>query len=672
MKKSELDAQKRISQLREIITEHNRRYYIDNLPIISDFEYDILLNELQTLEIKYPQFFSNNSPTNIVGSDIEPKSSQSEFIQVAHKYPMLSISNTYDKGELSSFNERVMKAIGQPVKYVCELKIDGTAISLTYCKGRLERAITRGDGTNGDDVTRNVSRIDSIPKFLKGDGFPSEFEIRGEIFMPWDSFDEINKRRIDNEDVPFANPRNAAAGSLKLLDSEEIANRGLQSILYHLIPETPICSSHHESLDLAKSWGLPVSPYSRRCDSIEEVISYLDYWENERKSLPYPTDGVVIKVDDLNYQKTLGFTAKTPRWATAYKFKPEQALSKLLSVDFQVGRTGAITPVANLEPVLLSGTTVKRASLHNNDQINLLEIHINDYVYVEKGGEIIPKIVSVEKSKRGTDLQEIIFPKYCPDCNTALVKVEDEAKHYCPNQNGCPTQIKARFLHFSSRKAMDILLGEATINQLFNLSYIRKLPDLYRLSKDQLLTLDGWKEKSADRFLASLSNSKRCPFSRVLFALGIRYVGETTAKKLVNHFRSIENIISASRDELLNVEEVGEILADSLLLYFSDLENIEMIKELKGLGLEFELKETDGNILSNSLMGINIVISGNFSIPRDDLKKKIESHSGRVVSSVSSNTSFLVAGEKPGPAKIQTATKLGVKIINEDELNEMI
>jgi len=672
MKKSEVEERERISRLREVLKEHNRRYYIENQPTISDFEYDVLINELQVLESKYPQFYSESSPTNTVGSDLEKKSPQSEFKQVAHKYSMFSLSNTYDKGELFSFNERIKKNIDKPFKYVCELKIDGTAISLSYNKGKLIRAVTRGDGTVGDDVTRNVQKILSIPVFLKGDTYLPDFEIRGEIFMPWNAFDEINRKRIENEEVAFANPRNAAAGSLKLLDSDEISNRGLQSILYHIVTEYNFCDSHYKSLNLAQEWGLPISPYTKVCGNIEEVIEYLDYWDIERKSLPYPTDGVVIKVDDLNYQKILGFTAKSPRWATAYKFKPEQALSKLLSVDYQVGRTGAITPVANLEPVLLSGTTVKRASLHNSDQITLLDIHINDYVYVEKGGEIIPKIVSVEKLKRGDDLLPVTFPGYCPDCGTALVKVENEAKHYCPNQNGCPTQIKAKFLHFSSRKAMDILTGEATIDQLFNLNYIRKLPDLYKLNREQLLTLDGWKERSAERFLESISNSKKSPFYKVLFALGIRYVGETTAKKLATHFKSIDNIIAASKDELLNVEEVGDILADSLINYFKNKDNINLIEELKEQGLLFEQNDDSSNILSSKLQGLNFVITGNFSISRDDIKRVINSHSGKIVSSVTSNTSLLIAGDKPGPGKLQKAGKMGVKVIDEEELYKML
>ena len=672
MKKTEIEALERISNLREVIDEHNRRYYVDNHPIVSDFEYDILLEELHSLELKYPQFSSDKSPTNIVGSDLKGNLSQTEFKQISHKYPMLSLSNTYDKSELFAFNERIVKSIGHSVTYVCELKIDGTAICLTYNNGKLLRAVTRGDGTVGDDVTRNIQKIPSIPFLLSGDSYPAEFEIRGEIFMPWSVFEKINKERLDNEDVLFANPRNAAAGSLKLLDTEEISKRKLQSIFYHIISEDSFCENQSDALTFAKNWGLPVSPYTVLCVDIEEVMKYLDYWETERKSLPYPTDGVVIKVNNLNYQRNLGFTAKSPRWATAFKFKAEQALSKLLSVDYQVGRTGAITPVANLEPVLLSGTTVKRASLHNSEQISLLDIHINDYVYVEKGGEIIPKIVSVEKSKRGDDLIPIDFLKYCPDCGTELVKEESEAKHYCPNVNGCSTQIKAKFLHFTGRKAMNILAGEATIEQLFNLKLISKLSDLYLLTREQLLTLDGWKDKSADRFLESVEKSKKSPFHKVLFALGIRYVGETTAKNLVNHFKSVDNMIASSREEMINIEEVGETLADSLLSYFNNRDNINLITELKNLGLSFEKDDDDHNIVSTKLNGLNIVITGNFSVSRDDIKKMIDSHSGKIVSGINSNTSFLLAGEKPGPAKIQKASKLGLKIISEDELYKML
>ncbi|MEN6619803.1 MAG: NAD-dependent DNA ligase LigA [Rikenellaceae bacterium] len=672
MKKSEADAIEKISRLREVINDHNRRYYIDNKPVISDFEYDILMSDLQALELKYPQFASENSPSNRVGSDLAEISLQSEFRQVVHKYPMLSLSNTYDKSELLSFNERIKKIIDKPFNYVCELKIDGAAISLSYSKGKLVKAVTRGDGTVGDDVTRNIKMISSIPVLLKGNSYPLDFEIRGEIFMPWSAFDEINRMRNDNEELMFANPRNAAAGSLKLLDSDEISKRGLQSILYHIVSEDIFCESHYKSLMLAKEWGFPVSSFTKVCKSIEEVFEYLDYWDIERKTLPYPTDGVVIKVDDLNYQKSLGFTAKFPRWATAYKFKAEQALSRLLSVDYQVGRTGAITPVANLEPVLLSGSTVKRASLHNNDQILLLDIHINDYVYVEKGGEIIPKIVSVDKSKRGKNVIPIVFPKFCPDCGTPLIREESEAKYFCPNQFGCPTQIKAKFLHFTGRKAMDILAGEATIEQLFNLKYICKLSDLYKLRREQLLTLEGWKERSAERFLESISNSKNSPYYKILYALGIRYIGETTAKNLVNHFRSIDSLMTASKEELLNVEEVGETMADSLINYFNNEDNINLINELKEQGLIFEQKENSSNILSSKLQGLNIVITGNFSVSRDEIKRVINSHSGKVVSSMSSNTSYLLAGKKPGPGKMQKAEKLGIKVISEEELNKLL
>ena len=672
MKKSEADALEKISRLREVINGHNRRYYIENKPVISDFEYDALMSDLQALEAKYPQFASEKSPTNRVGSDLAETSGQTEFTQVHHKYPMLSLSNTYDKSELLSFNERIKKVIDKPFNYVCELKIDGTAISLSYVKGRLVSAVTRGDGTVGDDVTRNVRMIPSIPVCLKGGSYPSEFDIRGEIFMPWRAFEDINKRRYDNEDAVFSNPRNAAAGSLKLLDPDEISKRGLQSILYHIVTLEAFCESHFESLMLASKWGLPISPYTKLCKSIEEVMDYLDYWDIERKSLPYATDGVVIKVDNLNYQRSLGFTAKSPRWATAFKFKAEQAISKLLSVDYQVGRTGAITPVANLEPVLLSGTTVKRASLHNSDQIKLLDIHINDFVFVEKGGEIIPKIVSVDKSRRGNDLIPIIFPERCPDCGTPLIREESEAKQFCPNQSGCPTQIKAKFLHFTGRKALDILAGEATIEQLFNLKYIRRLSDLFKIEKDQLMTLEGWKERSAERFLESIDKSRQSPFYKILYALGIRYIGETTSKNLVNHFKTIDKIISATKEELLNVEEVGEIMADSLISYFSNSDNIALINELKEQGLIFEQADQSSRIVSGKLKDKNIVITGNFSVSREEIKRIISSNSGRVVSSVSSNTNYLLAGDKPGPGKIQKADKLGIKVISEEEFNKML
>jgi DNA ligase (NAD+) len=671
MKKKREEAGARIAQLREIINEQNRRYYIENQPVISDFEYDLLLNELQTLEKTYPGYFSENSPTVRVGSDLSDDSVASEFKQATHKYPMLSLSNTYDKDELYAFNERVVKSFESQVDYVCELKIDGSAISLSYYNGRLVRAVTRGDGTTGDDVTSNVKKIKSLPQSLKGSGYPLEFEIRGEIFMPWSSFDEINKKREENEEQLFANPRNAAAGSLKLLDPRIVEERGLETILYHFVSEEKIADSHYEVLQMAEKWGLPVSEHTKVCKNMDEVIDYLNYWDNERKKLPYPTDGVVIKVNDLELQKTLGFTSKSPRWATAYKFKAEQSLTKLLSIDYQVGRTGAITPVANLEPVLLSGTVVKRASLHNLDQMSLMDIHISDYVYVEKGGEIIPKITGVELSMRDKDAKKPKFPEFCPDCGTRLVREESEAKHFCPNSELCPTQIKAKFLHFSGRKAMNILIGEATIDQLYNLNLIKKLPDIFKLTADELMTMDGWKERSALRFLESLEESKKSPFFKVLFALGIRYIGENSAKSLANHFGNIDNIISASKEDLTEVGDIGDVMAQSVSDYFSSPGNLNVIKELKEIGLNFETTEKKER-LSEKLKGCTVVVSGNFSIPREEIKKMIELHSGKNGSSVTSKTTYLLAGEKPGPEKIQKANSLGIKTITEDEFFKLI
>jgi DNA ligase (NAD+) len=671
MKKTDKLILDRILQLREEINEHNRRYYIDNKPIISDFDYDLLLNELETLERKYPHFKSNDSPSLHIGSDILSQDKGIPFKQVAHKYPMLSISNTYDKEELILFDERVRKALQHSVEYVCELKIDGVAICLTYYKGKLIKAVTRGDGFVGDDVTKNVLNINSVPKELSDSGYPDEFEVRGEIFMPWKSFDELNRQREENEEELFANPRNAASGSLKLLNSEEVGKRGLQALFYHLMIDDPKYITHFELLEQARKWGLPTSPYVRKCEDLTQVFEYLDFWDVERTGLPYPIDGVVIKVNNLNDQKLLGNTAKSPRWATAFKFKPEQALTKVISVDFQVGRTGAITPVANLEPVLLSGTTVKRATLHNVDQIRALDLHINDYVFVEKGGEIIPKITAVDFSKRGNIIVPVIFPDKCPDCGTPLVKEESEAKHYCPNQYGCPTQIKARFLHFCSRKAMDIIAGEATIDQLYNKGYIKVLSDIYRLTIEQLLSLDGWKERSADRFLKSVEKSKNVPFHRVLYALGIRYVGETTAKNLASHFSSIDNIISASREELLEVDDVGDILADSIISFFSVPVNLQLINDFKHIGLKLEEK-TENKTVSTKLSGLNIVISGVFPISREEMKSLIESHSGKAASTVTSNTSYLLVGENPGSSKLQKAKQLGIPIITEKELREMI
>ena len=667
----------RINELRGIINEANRRYYVDNAPTLSDYEFDMLLKELEALERDYPDLVTEDSPTQHVGSDLKK-----EFDQYPHKYPMLSLGNTYDIAEVEAFAERAAKGIGNSFTYSCELKFDGTAICLTYKNGILFRALTRGDGAVGDDVTRNVKHINNIPQYLKvPEGFvptsvkpapwPEEFEIRGEIYMPWAAFDRLNEERIKDEEQPFANPRNAASGSLKLIDSKMVANRGLECTLYHMLGENLPYSTHDQALTEAQSWGLPVSDKRKICRSIEEIDEFINFWDTERKELPFATDGIVIKVNELPYQAELGYTAKAPRWATAYKFKAEQALTRLLSIDYQVGRTGAVTPVANLEPVQLSGTVVKRASLHNADQMQIMDIHIGDYVYVEKGGEIIPKITGVELSKRPADARLPHFPETCPDCGTTLVKDEQEAKSFCPNQDGCPTQIQAKLVHFLSRKAMNVIAGEATIEQLYSKALVWNIADFYELTMDHLLTLDGWKEKSAERFLASLKESRNVPFERVLYALGIRHVGETTAKSLARHFKNIDALAQADIETLLEVDDIGEIIAQSVCSYFRNPDNLEVIARLKAAGLKFELGEQKES-LSASLEGCTIVISGNFSISRDAMKELIVLHGGKNSGSISGKTSYLLAGEKAGPEKLKKADSLGVKVISEVEFMQMI
>jgi len=674
VKKSE--AKKRIAELSAELERHNHNYYVLNSPEITDFQYDLLMLELQQLEKLFPEFASKNSPTQTVGSDLVVSTSDSplsQFSQYPHKYPMLSLANTYSMDEIGAFAERIAKSTDLPFTYSCELKFDGTAICLTYKEGKLFRALTRGDGTVGDDVTQNVLQIPSIPKtLLPNSGYPAEFEIRGEIYMPYKAFDKLNLQREIDEEQPFANPRNAASGSLKLLDPKAVKGRGLECTLYHLLTQEPVAPTHLQALKKAAEWGLPVSEHARECSNLDEVGKYISYWDTERKMLPYATDGIVVKINQIALQNSFGSTAKSPRWATAYKFKPEEALTKLVSIDYQVGRTGAITPVANLEPVQLSGTKVKRASLHNAEQMQLLDIHIGDYVYVEKGGEIIPKITRVAPEKRGFDIVEAVFPSNCPVCGTPLVKDEDEAKHFCPNSDACPPQIKGKFLHFIGRKAMDINAGEATIEQLYSKGYIKVLSDLYKLTPDKLLTLDKWKEKSVANFLESLEKSKKVPFERVLFALGIRYIGETTAKNIAAEFKSIENIANATKEQLLATEEVGEKLADSIMAYFSDENHLKVIQELKAAGLQTHIDESGKVIESENLKGMTIVISGNFTISRDDMKSLIESHSGKVGSSISGNTTYMVAGEKCGPSKLEKATRLGVNIISEDELYNLI
>ena len=672
------EAKARIEELRAVLWENSRRYYVENAPTMSDFDYDHLMRELEDLENEWPEFYSPDSPTQKVGSDLEDgPAAQQGFVQREHRYPMLSLANTYSREEIEEFAARADKLLeGREFSYCCELKFDGTSICLTYKGGKLVRALTRGDGRMGDDVTENVMRIANIPHELKGD-YPDEFEIRGEILMPYSSFDHLNQQRLDNEDQPFANPRNAASGSLKLLDPDEVGRRGLYCTLYHipaqsLASDSALASTHSGLLEKAASWGLPVSEYNKVCHGIEEILEYIDYWDTERKKLPYATDGIVIKINELDWQRELGFTAKSPRWAVAYKFKAEQALAKVLSIDYQVGRTGAVTPVANLSPVLLSGTIVKRATLNNADQMAILDIRIGDMVYVEKGGEIIPKITAVELSQRPADSQPVEFPVECPDCHTPLKRGEGEAKWFCPNTDGCPMQIKGRLLHFMSRKAMNIIAGDATVDQLYNLGLAHTPADLYDLKASQLMTLEGWKEKSAKRFIDSLRESVKVPFDRVLFALGIRYVGEQTAREVARHFGDIDAIAAASEEELAAVKDVGDVIAGSIFEYMSDARHAIEIQRLRGYGLKFAVDGGAQSVLSEALKDQTIVVSGNFSCSRETLKDLIARHGGRNSGSVSAKTSFLLAGIKPGPEKVKKCQELGIRIVSEDEFWEML
>ena len=672
-------AEIRIREIREILWENSRKYYVENAPTMSDYDYDHLMYELEALENEYPDLVTPDSPTRRVGSDLENKSqtgrvlvsARKDFEQYPHKYPMLSLGNTYNIGEIEDFVARASKSIGKPFTYSCELKFDGTAICLTYRNGELYRALTRGDGVIGDDVTDNVRKISNIPTHLKGSGYPEEFEIRGEILMPYESFDRLNKERIDNEDAPFANPRNAASGSLKLLDPEEVGRRGLWCTLYHIPSPDTNFVTHDDAMRAAASWGLPISDKRRICHGINEIEEYISYWDRERKFLPFATDGIVIKINELEYQTELGYTSKFPRWAVAYKFHAERALTKLESIDYQVGRTGAVTPVANLSPVQLSGTVVKRATLNNEDMMAQMDIRVGDYVYVEKGGEIIPKITGVELSRRPESSSAPEFPKVCPDCGTPLVKEEGEAKYFCPNIDGCPTQIKGKMLHFLGRKAMNILAGEATVEQLYSLGLARTPADLYDLGKDDLLQLEGWKERSAERFLNSLKDSRKVGFEHVLFAIGIRYVGETTAKSVARYFGNIDRIASATKEELLAVPDIGDVIADSIFNYFRDERHLIEIQRLKAAGLKFSIDEPAEN-LSAALAGKTIVISGNFSISRDEMKALIEKNGGKNSSSLSSKTTYLLAGTKPGPEKMKKAADIGIEVIDEETFMRML
>ncbi len=665
---NKIEAKERIDKLRREIEEHNRRYHVLNQPVISDFEFDLLINELDTLEKKFPEFMVEGSPTQHVGSDITK-----EFRQYEHKFPMLSLGNTYSYEELRDFDSRISKTVSEQVEYVCELKFDGASISITYINGIMSTAVTRGDGTKGDDVSVNVKTIKSIPTRIKDAGIPEEFIVRGEILMPRAIFDSLNEERAKQGLNLFANPRNAASGTLKTLDPSVVATRKLDCFFYFLLGETLPYNTHYENLMKAASWGFQVADSIRKCKDIEDVIHFIESWEHKRNDLPYDTDGVVIKVNSIDQQKELGFTAKSPRWAIAYKYKAEQAITKLLSVAYQVGRTGIVTPVANLEPVLLAGTTVKRASLHNADQIFLLDLHYDDMVYVEKGGEIIPKIVGVDSSSRKEHSKAVKFIDVCPECGTALVKNEGEANHFCPNYLHCPPQIKGRIEHFISRKAMDIEgLGEETVDLLFSKGLIRNIADLYELQPEHLIPLERMGEKSAANILKSIKGSVNIPYHRVLYALGIRHVGETVAKTLASRFRSLDKLMAANKENLTGVRVIGPKIASSIVTFFSDPENIEIIRRLKSTRIKLS-GETNVPDTGNALEGKVIVISGVFRMhTRDEYKELIEKNGGKNSTSISGSTSFILAGENMGPAKREKAEELGVQIINEAEFLKII
>ncbi|MBR5493666.1 MAG: NAD-dependent DNA ligase LigA [Alistipes sp.] len=662
-----MSAEIRIKELREKLNYLNHQYYVEAKPIVSDYEFDTLMRELQDLEALHPELDDPNSPTRRVGSDLT-----NAFQSVQHAYPMLSLSNTYSLEELHEWIDKLKKEVGDEIEFDCELKYDGTAISLTYENDRLVRAVTRGDGTRGDDVTENVRTIGSVPlQLLTPSGLPS-FEVRGEIFMTSTTFDRLNKEREESGEQLFANPRNAAAGTLKLQQSKIVAKRDLQFIAYQLEGRNLPFESHSQSMDNLRQWGFPVSSAALTCEKVEYIDKYINHWDEERHNITEPIDGVVIKVNHYALRRALGRTSKAPKWAVAYKFKAEQALTELQSVTFQVGRTGAITPVANLAPVHLAGTTVKRATLHNADQIEALDLRVGDMVYVEKGGEIIPKVTGVELSQRPANSRPLEYITTCPECGTELVRYEGEAKHYCPNQSGCRPQILGRIIHFIRRKAMNIeTLGEETIELLFDSGLISCLADLYDLRAEQLAVLPRLGEKSAANIIQSIRNSTQVPFHRVLFALGIRFVGETTAKYLAAHFQSMDAVMGATREELIEAEEVGTKIADSIVDYFADEQNRAIIEHLRSAGLQFVAEQK--STLSDSLAGLTFVISGSFANhSRDELKAMIEAHGGKNLAAVSSNTNFLLAGDKIGPAKLQKATKLGVKIISEQEFIEMV
>lgn len=664
-----MSLKEQIEALRKELEQHNYNYYVLSAPVISDQEFDAKMKALQELEAAHPEFYDANSPTQRVGSDLTK-----DFVQVTHRYPMLSLGNTYSEEDVRDFYERVARSLNEPFEIVAELKYDGTSISLTYEKGELTRAVTRGDGTKGDDVTANVRTIRSVPLRLHGSDYPDVVEIRGEILLPWAEFDRLNKEREEQEEPLFANPRNAASGTLKQQNPAIVAARKLDAYLYYVLGEDLPSDTHYGNLEAARRWGLKISDAIQVCHSLEDIYAYIHKWDAGRHNLPVATDGIVLKVNSLSQQRYLGFTAKNPRWAIAYKFQAERAETRLNSVSFQVGRTGAVTPVANLEPVLLAGTIVKRASLHNADIIAGLDLHIGDEVYVEKGGEIIPKIVGVNKEARTFLLgDKVRFITHCPECGTPLVRTEGEAAYYCPNDSGCPPQIKGKIEHFVTRKAMNINMGPETVEDLYEAGLIKNAADLYELKINDLLHLERWAEKSARNLLESLRQSKQVPFERVLYALGIRYAGETVAKRLAQAFHSMDKLEKASWEELIAVDEIGERIARSVMDYFADKRNRELVERLKNYGLQMEISEEALANRSERLKGLTIVISGTFSQhSREEYKSLIEKHGGKNSGSVSGKTDYILAGENMGPAKLEKAAKLGVKIIHEDEFLKLI
>ena len=664
-----MDEKQRIMQLRRELHEHNYKYYVLNQPEISDQDFDFMMHELQDLEAKHPELADPNSPTQRVGSDLNH-----EFQQVTHKYPMLSLANTYNEQDVAEWYDSVKRGLnGEDFEVCCEMKYDGLSISLTYVDGKLVRGVTRGDGVHGDDVTANVKTIRAIPLVLTGTGYPQEFEIRGEILMPWKVFERLNAEREAAEEPLFANPRNAASGTLKSQNSALVASRQLDSYLYYLLGEELPCDGHYENLEAARKWGFKISEGMKKVRTLQEIYDYINYWDKERKNLPVATDGIVLKVNSLRQQRNLGYTAKSPRWAIAYKYKAERACTRLNEVSFQVGRTGAVTPVANMDPVQLAGTTVKRATLNNEDFIRSLDLHIGDYVYVEKGGEIIPKIVGVDLDQRPIIAQPVRFITHCPECGTKLVRYEGEAAWYCPNDAGCPPQIKGRIEHFISRRAMNIdSIGPETVDDFYRQGLVHNVADLYTIDVQQI-NGDGSRQKSAMKIISGIEESKKVPFERVVFALGIRFVGETSGKLLARHFKNIDALMNATLEELLEIDGIGEVMAKSIITYFHNEENMQIVERLRSYGLQMALSREQMENASDLLQGKSIVISGVFQHhSRDEYKMMIEQNGGKNVGSISGKTSFILAGDNMGPSKLQKAEKLGIRIVSEDEFLEMI